>query len=157
MIAVLPYVIHPKTAVLGRAGGAFLESSNGQDAEPTDDEENLQSFPQERQAFIKESLDKWCEELGYKDTAVNMFTLARSLNISKNELSRYFNSCLNSTFRIWLAEVRFEAAKKMILDYPDYSNDIISAECGFSSRSYLYRIFKEKEGCSPTVWRAKIQ
>ena len=33
----------------------------------------------------------------------------------------------------------------------------ISAECGFSSRSYLYRIFKEKEGCSPTVWRAKIQ
>ena len=95
--------------------------------------------------------------LVYKDTTVNMFTLSRSLNISKNELSRYFNSCLNSTFRIWLAEVRFEAAKKMILDYPDYSNDIISAECGFSSRSYLYRIFKEKEGCSPTVWRAKIQ
>ncbi len=95
--------------------------------------------------------------LVYKDTTVNMFTLSRSLNISKNELSRYFTSCLNSTFRIWLAEVRFEAAKKMMLDYPDYSNDIISAECGFSSRSYLYRIFKEKEGCSPTVWRAKIQ
>ena len=138
-------------------GGASLESSNGQDAEPTDDEEYLQPFSQERQAFIKESLDKWCEELGYKDTTVNMFTLSRSLNISKNELSRYFTSCLNSTFRIWLAEVRFEAAKKMMLDYPDYSNDIISAECGFSSRSYLYRIFKEKEGCSPTVWREKIQ
>ena len=134
-----------------------IESSNGQDAEPTDSKENLQSISLERQIFIKESLDKWCEELGYKDTTVNMFTLSRSLNISKNELSRYFTSCLNSTFRIWLAEVRFEAAKKMMLDYPDYSNDIISAECGFSSRSYLYRIFKEKEGCSPTVWRAKIQ
>ena len=134
-----------------------IESSNGQDAEPVDGKENLQSISLERQIFIKESLDKWCEELGYKDTTVNMFTLSRSLNISKNELSRYFTSCLNSTFRIWLAEVRFEAAKKMMLDYPDYSNDIISAECGFSSRSYLYRIFKEKEGCSPTVWRAKIQ
>ena len=134
-----------------------IESSNGQDAEPIDGKENLQSISLERQIFIKESLDKWCEELGYKDTTVNMFTLSRSLNISKNELSRYFTSCLNSTFRIWLAEVRFEAAKKMMLDYPDYSNDIISAECGFSSRSYLYRIFKEKEGCSPTVWRAKIQ
>ena len=134
-----------------------IESSNGQDAEPIDGKENLQSISLERQIFIKESLDKWCEELGYKDTTVNMFTLSRSLNISKNELSRYFTSCLNSTFRIWLAEVRFEAAKKMMPDYPDYSNDIISAECGFSSRSYLYRIFKEKEGCSPTVWRAKIQ
>lgn len=134
----------------------ITESSDGLDAEPTDGKENLPSFSQERQAVIKEKLDKWCEELGYKDTTVNMFTLSRSLNISKNELSRYFTSCLNSTCRIWLSEVRFEAAKKMMLDYPDYNNDIISAECGFSSRSYLYRIFKEKEGCSPTVWRAKI-
>ena len=135
----------------------ITENSDGQDVESADSKETLPSFSQERQAAIKEKLDKWCEELGYKDTTVNMFTLSRSLNISKNELSRYFISCLNSTFRIWLAEVRFEAAKKMMLDYPDYNNDIISAECGFSSRSYLYRIFKEKEGCSPTVWRAKIQ
>ena len=135
----------------------ITENSDGQDVESADSKETLPSFSQERQAAIKEKLDKWCEELGYKDTTVNMFTLSRSLNISKNELSRYFTSCLNSTFRIWLAEVRFEAAKKMMLDYPDYNNDIISAECGFSSRSYLYRIFKEKEGCSPTVWRAKIQ
>ena len=135
----------------------ITESSDGQDVESADSKETLPSFSQERQAAIKEKLDKWCEELGYKDTTVNMFTLSRSLNISKNELSRYFTTCLNSTFRIWLAEVRFEAAKKMMLDYPDYNNDIISAECGFSSRSYLYRIFKEKEGCSPTVWRAKIQ
>ena len=134
----------------------ITENSDGQDVESADSKETLPSFSQERQAAIKEKLDKWCEELGYKDTTVNMFTLSRSLNISKNELSRYFTSCLNSTFRIWLAEVRFEAAKKMMLDYPDYNNDIISAECGFSSRSYLYRIFKEKEGCSPTVWRAKI-
>ena len=134
----------------------ITESSDGQDVESADSKETLPSFSQERQAAIKEKLDKWCEELGYKDTTVNMFTLSRSLNISKNELSRYFTSCLNSTFRIWLAEVRFEAAKKMMLDYPDYNNDIISVECGFSSRSYLYRIFKEKEGCSPTVWRAKI-
>ena len=45
------------------------------------------------------------------------------------------------------------AAKKMMLECPDYSNDIISAECGFSCRTHLYRIFKTKEGCSPTEWR----
>ena len=61
---------------------------------------------------------------------LHSLTLSRSLNISKNEWLRYFTSCLNSTFRLWLAEVRFEAAKKMMLDYPDYNNDIISAECG---------------------------
>ena len=132
-----------------------MESSDRQNAEYTDSKENLQPISQERQAAIKEKLDKWCADLEYKDTTVNMFTLSRSLNISKNELSRYLSSCLNTTFRLWLAEVRFEAAKKMMLDSPDFGNDIISAECGFSSRSYLYRMFKEKEGCSPTAWREK--
>ena len=40
--------------------GGSLENSNGRDAEPTDNKENLQSFSQERQAVIKEKLDKWC-------------------------------------------------------------------------------------------------
>jgi len=28
--------------------------------------------------------------------------------------------------------------------------------CGFSARTYLYRIFKLKEGCAPTEWREKM-
>lgn len=109
----------------------------------------------ERQEVIRQKLEVWCAARGYRDTSLNMVTLARSLDISKTELSSYLSSCLNTTFRIWLAEVRFEAAKKMMLECPDFGNDIISAECGFSSRTHLYRLFKEKEGCSPTAWRAK--
>ena len=121
-----------------------------------DRKETLQSQRSERrQKIIRERLDEWCATKGYRDTSLNMITLLRSLNISKNELSRYLSSCLNTTFRLWLAEVRFEAAKKMMLDNPDFGNDIISAECGFSSRTHLYRMFKEKEGCSPTAWREK--
>lgn len=82
-----------------------------------------------------------------------MLTLSRAVGISKRELSLFFDQCMRSTFRIWLSEIRFNAAKKMMLDYPDYSNDIISSECGFSARTYLYRVFKSKEGCTPTEWR----
>jgi hypothetical protein len=28
--------------------------------------------------------------------------------------------------------------------------------CGFSTRTYLYRIFKLKEGCTPAEWREKM-
>lgn len=56
--------------------------------------------------------------------------------------------------RLRLSKIRLNATKKMMLEYPDYSNDIISAECGFSCRTHLYRILKTKEGCSPTEWRA---
>ena len=115
--------------------------------------ESLQQLSDERRNFIQNSLDQWCMDLGYKDCNVNMLTLSRTLCISKNELSLFFDQCLHSNFRIWLSEIRLNAAKKMMLEYPDYSNDIISAECGFSCRTHLYRIFKTKEGCSPTEWR----
>ena len=115
--------------------------------------ESLQQLSDERRNFIQNSLDQWCMDLGYKDCNVNMLTLSRMLCISKNDLSLFFDQCLHTNFRIWLSEIRLNAAKKMMLEYPDYSNDIISAECGFSCRTHLYRIFKTKEGCSPTEWR----
>ena len=131
-------------------------ASELQDTELMDKEETLQTVsPERRQEIIRKKLDAWCAAKGYKDTALNMITLSRSLNINRYALSRYLSSCLNTTFRLWLADVRFEAAKKMMLENPDFGNDIISAECGFSSRTHLYRMFKEKEGCSPTAWREK--
>ena len=145
------------------------ERGNGEtddDAEPTtaescarqsaaDSDQSAQRLSAERSAFIQAALDKWCADMGYKDSSVNMLTLSHSLDINKNELTQFFSQCQNTTFRIWLSEIRFNAAKRMMMENPDYSNDIISSECGFSSRSYLYRVFKEKEGCTPIAWRDK--
>lgn len=117
------------------------------------EKKTLQQLSEERRNFIQNSLDQWCMDLGYKDCNVNMLTLSRTLCISKDELSVFFDQYLKTTFRIWLGDIRFNAAKKMMLEFLDYSNDIISAECGFSARTYLYRIFKSKEGCTPTEWR----
>ena len=117
------------------------------------EKKTLHQLSEERRNFIQNSLDQWCMDLGYKDCNVNMLTLSRTLCISKDELSVFFDQYLKTTFRIWLGDIRFNAAKKMMLEFPDYSNDIISAECGFSARTYLYRIFKSKEGCTPTEWR----
>ena len=132
-----------------RYGGAL----SAKQYDSADSIESLQLIPDERRDFIQKSLDDWCANLGYKDCNVNILTLSRTLCISKNELSQFFDQCLHSNFRIWLSEIRLNAAKKMMLEYPDYSNDIVSAECGFSARTYLYRIFKSKEGCTPTEWR----
>ena len=107
----------------------------------------------ERTERIKALLDRWCRRQGYKDSSANMMTLSLAIGVSKDELTLYFDQCLNSTFRVWLSDIRFDAAKAMMIKYPDYSNDIISTECGFSSRTHLYRVFKQRVFCTPTVWR----
>lgn len=105
---------------------------------------------------ISELLDRWRADRGYRDSTVNMLTLSRSLGIAKGDLTQYFDQCVGTTFRLWLSDIRFAAAKAMMEEFPDYSNDVISAECGFSSRSQLYRIFKTKLYCTPTAWREKL-
>ena len=138
----------------GESGASGVKSaSDGQKSPREATQKRMNPISEERRVFVQQMLDEWCANGGYKDSNVNMLTLSRTLCISKNELSLFFDQCLHSNFRKWLSEIRFNAAKKMMLEYPDYSNDIISAECGFSCRTHLYRIFKTKEGCSPTEWR----
>ena len=138
----------------GESGASGVKSaSDGQKSPREATPKRMNPISEERRVFVQQKLDEWCANGGYKDSNVNMLTLSRTLCISKNELSLFFDQCLHSNFRIWLSEIRLNAAKKMMLEYPDYSNDIISAECGFSCRTHLYRIFKTKEGCSPTEWR----
>lgn len=138
---------------------ASLDSASPADAaHAADQAEETQTatlLPEERRKQIQQRLDEWCAAMGYKDGGVNLLSLSHTIHISKDELTLFFDQSLKTTFRIWLSDIRFAAAKKMMIANPDYSNDIISSECGFTSRTHLYRIFKAREACTPTVWRER--
>ena len=87
----------------------------------TDKEKTLQSKISERLRKEKcEKMEDWCT--GGRGIQYRIWLpMSRSLDIHKAERSRYFSE-----------------------------TDIISAECSFSARTYQYRIFKLKEGCTPT-------
>lgn len=125
------------------------------DSDKEKEQQTATLLPEDRKMQIQQRLDDWCAAMGYKDGGVNLLSLSHSIHISKDDLTLFFDQCLNTTFRIWLSDIRFAAAKKMMIEKPDYSNDIISSECGFTSRTHLYRIFKAREACTPTVWRER--
>lgn len=133
-------------------------ASHADAAHAADQAEETQTatlMPEDRRKQIQQRLDEWCAAMGYKDGGVNLLSLSHAIHVSKDELTIYFDQSLKTTFRIWLSDIRFAAAKKMMIANPDYSNDIISSECGFTSRTHLYRIFKAREACTPTVWRER--
>lgn len=125
------------------------------DSDKAKEQQTATLLPEDRKMQIQQRLDDWCAAMGYKDGGVNLLSFSHTIHISKDDLTLFFDQCLNTTFRIWLSDIRFAAAKKMMIENPDYSNDIISSECGFTSRTHLYRIFKAREACTPTVWRER--
>lgn len=111
----------------------------------------------EKISIIESILASWCDKGGYRDSTVNMPMLSVKLGIPRNELSMYFENCLKSSFRIWLSDIRFKEAQRMLLEECRYSNDTISSECGFSSHAHLYKIFKAKTGFTPGQWRDSVR
>lgn len=121
-----------------------------------DGQADLNIFSQKRMKKIEAALEKWCDDRMYKDCNVTIYSLAANLGCKKNELTEYFNFSQHTNFRTWLSDIRFNEAVRMMKENPEFSNDAISTECGFSSHTQIYRIFKQKTGLSPSQWREQM-
>lgn len=102
---------------------------------------------------IEQAVARWCEEGGFRDHTMNMYKLSQQIHFERGILSRYFKHHLHATFRVWLSDLRFREAQRLMLAHPEYGNDMVSDRCGFSSRSQLYKIFSDKLGMTPREWR----
>ena len=111
----------------------------------------------ERMAQIEKTLETWAASGGFKDPTVTLGTLSQQLHIMRSDLTYYFEKHIKLTFRVWLSDIRFHEVQRMLKKYPEYNNDAISMECGFSSRAHLYRIFKQKTGMTPGEWKLSLQ
>ena len=131
------------------AYGAQLDSGD-------DGQTELSISSSERMKKIEATLEKWCDDRMYKDCNVTIYSLAANLGCKKNELTEYFNLSQHTNFRTWLSDIRFNEAVRMMKENPEFSNDAISTECGFSSHTQIYRIFKQKTGLSPSQWREQM-
>lgn len=137
--------------------GLLATSTNESSCEDgeTDDCDKPCELNTERIAAITSQLEAWRLSGEFRNTSATLIMLSRQTDISRRELSAYFGQYLHCTFRMWLSDIRLKEAQRLILSHPEYSNDTISAECGFSSRSQLYKLFRDQYGMTPKEWRQR--
>ena len=104
---------------------------------------------------VASRLEEWCRSGEFRNSSATLVMLSRQTGISRRDLTTYFGQYLHCTFRVWLSDIRMEEAQRLIMLHPEYSNDAISAECGFSSRSQLYKLFRDRYGMTPKEWRER--
>lgn len=125
-----------------------------EEEEPAEVEEEVdEGLTPERIAKIENLLAEWCKNGGFRDSAMNMPMLASMICVNRKDLSAYFEDYLQSSFRVWLSDIRFQKAQSMLREETRYSNQTVSIECGFSSHAHLYKVFKAKTGMTPIQWR----
>lgn len=125
-----------------------------EEEEPAEVEEEVdEGLTPERIAKIETLLAEWCKNGGFRDSAMNMPMQASMICVNRKDLSAYFEDYLQSSFRVWLSDIRFQKAQSMLREETRYSNQTVSIECGFSSHAHLYKVFKAKTGMTPIQWR----
>ena len=102
---------------------------------------------------IAHALDKWVKEKRYREYDKTREQIAKELNTSKEMLHLFFVTRMSIDFKTWRNRLRIEEAKRLLIENPEMSTNIVAELSGFSDRSNFHRQFTKIVGCSPKQWR----
>ncbi len=107
---------------------------------------------------IKTSVISFVEESeAYLNPDISMTWLSKNTNIPKHQITEVFNTELGKNFFQFINEYRIEEVKKMLSDpHNKYSIEAIGYDCGFSSKSSFFSVFKKVTGLTPSQYRIKV-
>lgn len=85
---------------------------------------------------------------------ISLETVAASLRVSTYHLSRLFRHVSGSTFVAYLTGVRIDRAKSLLSE-SDLSMKEVADLVGYSDPNYFSRVFRKREGVTPSHFRDK--
>lgn len=89
----------------------------------------------------------------YLNCQLHIEDVAKLLGTNRTYVSRVCRVKFGMTFTELMNYHRVEYSKGLLLDDPHLRVEEVAAESGFSSASFFARVFKNREGCTPTAWR----
>ncbi|MBU2487878.1 MAG: helix-turn-helix domain-containing protein, partial [Proteobacteria bacterium] len=89
----------------------------------------------------------------YRESELNLKTLADRLSITSHQLSQFLNERVGLDFRSFLNTFRVREAKRLLAEDPDKNILEICYEVGFGSKSTFNSVFKKETGQTPREFR----
>ena len=115
---------------------------------------NDQAFPPKEWRMVSTAIRTVTER--FQDTELTLDSIARSLYISKSQLSRVFGKLVGEPFSDYLRRVRISHACRL-LQYSDMTVDEIVSECGLKDVPSFYKNFQLIVGMTPNHYRQGVE
>ena len=97
---------------------------------------------------VAEAVESWKARGGYRQTGLLQPQAAQAIGVSRHRLTCWLHQ-QNMKYTEWIAGLRVEEAKRVIMEHPEWGNDTIAQHCGFADRTVLQRTFKKVTGMTP--------
>ena len=108
------------------------------------------------QALLSERISQFFfQDEAFKDPDLTLESCATTMEISKTAIAEYLKVHENAGFKDFVNQLRVNEFKRLIHDEAFARYDLlgIAFECGFKSKSTFHRVFKEKEGVTPSEYK----
>jgi AraC-like DNA-binding protein len=105
---------------------------------------------------LSDNLRKYMEtDNPHRDSELTLTSLAKQVNMSRNQLSEVINSSLGSNFYDFVNKYRVEDVKQLMINrkFKDFTILAIAFEAGFPSKSTFNTVFKKFTGLTPSEYR----
>jgi AraC-like DNA-binding protein len=97
-------------------------------------------------------------EKPFLDPELSLSTLAKAIDINRNQLSQLINTGIGENFYDFINKYRVEEVKRLMVDPQKQNYNLLgmALEAGFKSKSTFNLIFKRFTGLTPTEYRKNI-
>ncbi len=112
-------------------------------------DENLSSARRAVQVFLGDI----AKHPSYMARAWTLEEMAKECHLGRTAFTQTCKELTNQTPFEYLAKIRVEAAKRLIVEHPDKSLTEIGYEMGFGSSAYFSKVFREQMGVTPSAYR----
>ena len=113
------------------------------------DETSTDVMDEADRLHVEQAVNRWIAHGGYLKSGITIQTVVNEMKIPRYQLTAWLKTTDWELFNPWLTHLRLEEAKRQIVEHPDWSNDTIADNCGFSSRSYFQTVFRKQTGMTP--------
>lgn len=110
----------------------------------------------ELQEQLRQRIERYFqEEEDYLRPDFRIHDLAQSIGCSNHQINQCLKEQMNTTFAVLVNQERIRVFKQRLLkeEYEHLSIEGLGVQCGFRSKSALYRNFKAKEGLTPMDYK----
>jgi len=109
----------------------------------------------EKAKWLKQQIER---DLLYLDPELSLKSLAETINLNSNFVSKIINDGLNQTFSDCINEYRVNAVMKKLSDSTSKNTTFlaIAFDCGFNSKTTFNRVFKKHVGVTPLQFKNNL-
>ena len=113
---------------------------------------NQEIRPRDIDPAITEAIDRWKANAHYREHNLTLGIVARQMGVPQRQLQEWLRQSEYGKLAGLVTTLRIEEAKRVLKEHPDWSTESVANYCGFSSREYFHRTFRQITGTTPATF-----